>query len=58
MNYTYLLVGAGLGGISYYAYNNSGIFSLIFSILLIFITKLLIIMLRQKKDPLKGNIVV
>ena len=26
MNYTYLLVGAGLGGISYYAYNNSGIF--------------------------------
>jgi len=26
MNYTYLLVGAGLGGISYYAYNNPEFF--------------------------------
>jgi len=26
MNYTYLLVGAGLGGFSYYAYNNSDFF--------------------------------
>jgi hypothetical protein len=33
MNYTYLLVGAGLGGFSYYAYNNSEIlFPYIFKI--------------------------